>query len=199
MKKLICEICGKEFIAYGKQAEIRRRCSTACYAIHLKRTVIPENVWNYDTTIPIVPCDTCGKLIRLGRGKSKKTNIANHFCSRGCYYIFRSKEYRGDKHPNWRGGISYHRGPKWKFLRDKIRKRANYVCQACGIHESKLKEHLHAHHVIPYDCFNSPKQANKPSNLIALCRSCHMKADRYLFDLPRFIPLSFFAGSRDHC
>lgn len=192
MITLTCEICGKEFESWNRKSGIAKYCSQKCYGAHLKRTKSHDfgNVYNYDPTLPIVPCETCGKPIRQNNGKRQR-NMSHHFCSRECYYAFRSKEYRGDKHPQWRGGISYHRGLKWKSLRDKVRERDNYTCQDCGRHESEFKEHLHAHHIIPYDCFNSSKHANKLSNLIALCRSCHIKRDIKLKYLSRFIPLSF--------
>jgi len=194
MAQLICEVCGEEFIAYGRQAKIRKRCSTACYAIHLRRTRSHEfgNTYNYNPNLPIVPCEICGRFIRLDKGKAQ-INQKHHFCSRKCYYMFRSKEYRGNNHPNWRGGISYYRGRSWQHLRDKVRERDNYTCQDCRRHEGEFKEHLHAHHIIPYDCFNSLKHANNLSNLVALCRSCHIKRDMKLKQLPRFIPLPLVA------
>lgn len=48
-----------------------------------------------------------------------------------------------------------------------IRKVYNNQCQECGIHQDKLLESLHVHH-IDYD-----KKNNSRSNFIPLCRSCH--------------------------
>ena len=193
MAKLICEVCGEEFIAYGKQVEIRRRCSVACYAIYLK-TRHGEQVPGYNHALPIVPCDTCGLPIRLARGKSYLPR-KHHFCSQHCYYVFRSKEYRGDKHHNWKGGVSYFRGKDWKEVRDKIRMRDIYSCQICGATEAQLGRRLDVHHKKPFYCFNSIHEANKHSNLITVCRSCHIKTDLKLKKLERFIPLPLMGGN----
>jgi len=56
---------------------------------------------------------------------------------------------KGDKHPNWKGGIT----PLYKLLREfcttnispKIWKRDNYTCQLCGATHTVV----HAHHIIP--------------------------------------------------
>ena len=63
-----------------------------------------------------------------------------------------------------------------QFLRDNVRKRDNYICQECEITE---KEHLisvrtilNCHHV-DYD-----KKNNNINNLITLCKSCNIKANK---------------------
>lgn len=80
---------------------------------------------------------------------------------------------KGEKHPNWRGGIS--RLPySFEFnneLRKQIRERDNFICQKCGIYESELKRKLSIHH-IDYD-----KKNCDPSNLLSLCISCNFKVN----------------------
>lgn len=86
---------------------------------------------------------------------------------------------RGKKCNFWVDGRSYEENsyPQgWvDDLRDSIRKRDNYICQMCGIHQDELDfgqvKKLDIHH-IDYDKYNL-----NPTNLISLCRSCHTKTN----------------------
>lgn len=79
-----------------------------------------------------------------------------------------------NKNPAWRGGIS-RRGYIFsqfnKELKEQIRKRDNYRCQECSIHQNELKKRLGVHHID----FN--KKNNHPNNLISLCPSCHTQTN----------------------
>ena len=78
-----------------------------------------------------------------------------------------------EKNSNWRGGKSFEKYTiKWKKeLKERIRKRDNYICQNCNKHQNKFNEKLHVHH-IDYN----KKNCNE-NNLVSLCRSCHMKTN----------------------
>ncbi len=87
-----------------------------------------------------------------------------------------SERQKGSKHWNWQGGMFIDPYPlDWTDdLKESIRKRDNYVCQLCGIHQDELGERfkkLDCHH-IDYD-----KNNLNPKNLISLCKSCHMKTN----------------------
>jgi hypothetical protein len=87
-----------------------------------------------------------------------------------------SESHIGEKHWNWKGGFSYQPYPEdWTdILRDSIRQRDNYICQICGIHQDELTnifKVLDVHH-IDYD-----KDNLCPSNLVSLCKSCHIKTN----------------------
>jgi len=87
-----------------------------------------------------------------------------------------SKSHKGAKCHWWKGGISFEPySTDWTDdLRDSIRKRDNYTCQICGIHQDELKGYqrkLDCHH-IDYD-----KDNLNPDNLITLCRKCHIKTN----------------------
>ena len=82
----------------------------------------------------------------------------------------------GDKSPKWKGGyVPQPYSSDWTdTLRGAIRQRDSYVCQLCGIHQSELEgrnKRLDVHH-IDYNRKNC-----NPSNLITLCRSCHLKTN----------------------
>jgi len=79
----------------------------------------------------------------------------------------------GENNPNFKEGISFEPyGLEFNNkLKEQIRKRDNYICQECGIHQDKLDYKLHCHH-IDYN-----KKNNNLNNLISLCRSCHLQTN----------------------
>lgn len=88
----------------------------------------------------------------------------------------RSEAQKGEKGSNWRGGLSFINYPQdWSDdLKESIRKRDNYICQECGVHQDELKgcaKKLDVHH-LDYDKYNL-----NPINLISLCRRCHIKTN----------------------
>ena len=79
--------------------------------------------------------------------------------------------FKGEKHPNWLGGKSFEPyGVEFnRELKERVRKRDNYICQLCQIKENSER---HSIHHIDYD-----KKNNDPRNLITLCRLCHIKTN----------------------
>lgn len=107
--------------------------------------------------------------------KGKPSNRLGKHCSEEHKQKLREAN-SGDKGSNWQGGISYQ--PylvDWTDdLREAIRKRDNYICQLCGIHQNELEgwnKKLDVHH-IDYN-----KDNLNPTNLITLCRNCHIKTN----------------------
>lgn len=108
-------------------------------------------------------CINCGKIISIGTFKYGKGQCKNCYC----------KTLKGKNHPNWIDGRSYKKYPK-KFsykLKNKIRKRDNYICQKCGLKERKSFRKLDIHH-IDYNRNNCNK-----NNLITLCLKCNIKVN----------------------
>lgn len=62
-------------------------------------------------------------------------------------------------------------GPDWNSIRNLVRQRDSYTCQACGKKESVGAHHVH--HKIPFRLFNSLEKANELNNLVTLCADCH--------------------------
>lgn len=81
--------------------------------------------------------------------------------------------HAGKIHYNWQGGKSFEPyGIKFnQELKEKIRKRDNYICQECGKTKKELKRKLNIHH-IDYN-----KRNNGENNLISLCDICHGKTN----------------------
>ncbi|MHA1363513.1 MAG: HNH endonuclease [Candidatus Freyarchaeota archaeon] len=82
-----------------------------------------------------------------------------------------STSEQGEKHWNWKGGVSkIEYGQGWtNALKESIRLRDNYRCQICGISQTECLESLIVHHK------DNVKTNLNPDNLISLCRSCHSK------------------------
>jgi hypothetical protein len=91
------------------------------------------------------------------------------FCSHKCFSDFSV----GTNHPQWRGSNTDGRGRGWKRLAEEIRKRDGYQCQRCGKTQADNKYRLSVDHIRPWRSFTSETEANDPSNLTSLCRSCH--------------------------
>ena len=96
-----------------------------------------------------------------------KSKVKSKFCSVKC----RSKFVSGKNSHSWIDGRSFEPYDEKfnKKLKEKIRKRNNYICQSCGILENGRK--LTIHH-IDYN-----KKNNKSNNLIALCVGCNSKVN----------------------
>jgi len=104
------------------------------------------------------------KKARMGTKLSKITKVKQ------------SETHKGEKNPNWQGGISDILYPDdWTdILRESIRQRDGYICQMCGIHQDELNgfyKKIDIHH-IDYN-----KDNLNPKNLISLCRGCHLKTN----------------------
>lgn len=82
-----------------------------------------------------------------------------------------------EKHYNWRGGIS--KLPySFNFterLKEKIRKRDNYICQSCNKTQKQELKDLERKLAIHHIDYNK-KNCNR-DNLISLCYSCNTKAN----------------------
>lgn len=74
-------------------------------------------------------------------------------------------------------------GPNWQAQRQKALARDGYACQMCGV--TQAEQPLHVHHARPFRDFGYvPGQnenyldANRVSNLITLCPTCHRRAEQ---------------------
>jgi len=114
-----------------------------------------------------------GKLSpRYGQHLSEesKEKIRNSDYHRNC---------KGVASPNWRGGYGHYFGPDWREQRRSTRKRDNHTCRLCGKTKKEIGRELDVHHLIPFREFGlvNYAKANQLSNLIALCRPCHIKTE----------------------
>ena len=103
----------------------------------------------------------------------------------------------GEKHPNWRGGVTklYHtirNLPEYKKWRKAVFDRDGYACQFCGDKNSKgNKVYIQADHINPFSVIlleNNISTAGEAikcdelwnvSNGQTLCKKCHKQTDTY--------------------
>lgn len=88
------------------------------------------------------------------------------------------KGKKGAETPQWKGGITperqaFYRSDEWKEACKATWRRADARCERCGIHhnEAKYRGTFHVHHIIS---FMVRELRAKPSNLVLLCRKCHL-------------------------
>jgi DEAD/DEAH box helicase domain-containing protein len=74
-------------------------------------------------------------------------------------------------------------GPNWADVRQQVRERDNFRCTQCGAYEPPGRQH-DVHHLTPFRTFGYVpglneyyKIANRLSNLILVCRSCHHRIE----------------------
>lgn len=114
------------------------------------------------------------------------TPARQHFiyCSQECYVAMLSRG--GEGHPNWKGGCAHYYGPNWQRQRRKTLERDGYTCQVCGLHQDNHFRELDIHHKKRFREFGleNYKLANRLSNLITLCSTCHHKVEAGKIPLP---------------
>jgi len=137
-----CKICGKEWQSTHKEAEF---CSPACAAkvtklppkicLYCKKEFQPRHSWNKFCSRKCavkgregpsrysqikLKCDYCGR--EFYRKPSAVKRYKYHFCSLLCYARFQQTSVKGEKNPNWKGGITQMRKTGNKELRKKALK-----------------------------------------------------------------------------
>lgn len=184
-KNVRCNYCGE--LVYKKRRDLLRYktfyCNDDCYTKGGRTGRVP---WNKNTKGVM-------KANRTSFKKGEHRSLETEF-KKGQVSINKGKkfsdEYRkklsrahmgiqsGEKHPNWKGGLSKQKYPREfnQLLKDKVLRRDSVigwdgVCQKCG----RIQEHcgqLTIHH-IDYNKYN-----NSLDNLISLCRSCNIKVNK---------------------
>ena len=166
MVDVVCGYCGKIFqkTAGAYKIAVRDGKNQGCCQLH-------THVLNGSTLS--LTCSECGKIFT--RAKSLHVEGQKHvFCSKECQdknidYILRGEEhyrYIDGKSSNWRGF-------GWTPIRKHVRERDNNTCYLCGITKDELGHELDVHHLVRFEDFEDPDEANDYANLISLCPSCH--------------------------
>mgnify|MGYP001603507930 CR=1 FL=1 len=177
-----CFFCRKEFLVPSYRGNSAKFCSRECF--FNSRIKTEKDYLN-------IFCSYCHEKL------SKRQLIERRkYCSCKCYSKSRKgkllpenirlrrfgvgnpnygngEKLRGDKNPNWRGGLSYeHYHGEYEEIRKGLIKRygsrsGGIVCPSCQT--ASLMPQLH--HI------NYNKQDNREENLIFLCPSCHGKSN----------------------
>ena len=181
-----CAHCGASYV---KKANHKgsKFCSDDCFVA--SRRVKPHT------------CVTCGTLFTPVKYRPSVARMVaytgRHNCSKLCIDEWKAKtrseymranrdKFSGANSWNWKGAClrrnKSYRGPDWTEIAAKARARDRNICQNCGMtheqHSERWKQALEVHHIVPFYEFTDHKKANRSSNLVTLCKSCHAAADR---------------------
>lgn len=174
-----CPICKEEFECVNTN---QKTCSIECAGKWRSKHHVGPNANNWKGGKVTVHCANCGKAIK--RIRSELDRSENFFCDLVCRGEWQARNIVGENHPNWKGGWEYDYGPNCDKQRRKTRKRDGYRCQHCGKRQKKKDMAFDVHHIIPFRTFGykpgeneNYKKANRLTNLITLCQSCHKKAE----------------------
>lgn len=130
-----------------------------------EETRIKISVANTGKTHPSIPCaeETKIKIGAANKGKKRTDEVRKQI----------SERCSGEKHYNWKGGISSEPYPFEfnKELKKEIYKRDEYKCQLCQKPFGKGNGKFAVHHI------NYCKTDISYHNLITLCHSCHSKTN----------------------
>lgn len=84
----------------------------------------------------------------------------------------------GIDHPSYKGGLTperqaFYASPEWAEAVKAVWARDNATCQRCGAHHNQAQARgiFHIHHVVS---FMVRELRAEPSNLVLLCRPCHL-------------------------
>lgn len=153
-KYSICQFCG---ISFHNPATNPKFCSRDCMG----------KFQSEKRTQPRRPCKVCGQPVKRARAKYCSVDCRNKGYNGDQVYNYVGENFRKDAYP-----VDY---AAWKKIADQIRIRDKF-CQHCGKTPAENGRALDIHHIKPY----RKTQNNSHENLIALCRSCHKKADNKL-------------------
>lgn len=120
-----------------------------------------------------IECHICGALREIPIRQVERAEV--NFCSQECRIEYTTTEVMapGEDHPLYINGEGHDYGPNWGEIREAAIERDGGRCQGCGITREQYHLDLDVHHIIPFRKFDSREEANKLSNLVALCRTCH--------------------------
>ncbi|MDE3001517.1 MAG: HNH endonuclease signature motif containing protein [Gemmatimonadota bacterium] len=130
-------------------------------------------------------CEQCGSLFGVPQWSAPK-KVRLHFCCKACLDAWATVDPDAGEGPALKGRPQF-RGGNWKVLAAEARERDGFRCRSCGVTEETLGRQLDEHHKIPVRLFASAAAANRPDNLISVCRPCHKRMeDRTAVELPLF-------------
>ncbi len=95
-------------------------------------------------------CPNCNEVFEVNPYPKQNFN-ARKFCTRKCAYEYRKRngDLKGQKNPQWHGGISFGKYcPKFNFeFKERVRAFFDYTCQMCGHVWHDGETRLAVHHV----------------------------------------------------
>jgi len=177
-----CEQCGDEFEVQPARKH-RKYCSKKCHNLSLAEEEQGQASHFWKGGKETSECEYCGDTIRRHPSQMRERS----FCDRECFSLWRSENWNGRDHHNWRGGKSVYDAVKklltsqsWNSVAGQYREHVDGCCEMCGdsVDEASGGDQLDVHHIIPIMAGGT----NGIWNLMALCRSCHVKVEAYTRD-----------------
>ena len=189
----LCVECGKEFKPRAGRFETAKWCGSECATIGkrkaftcntLRAGIKPTNAYaagdNAGDSHPRwkgrseFVCKMCGAGFAKERWRANQMEHTNEFCSVKCRSEFKREFLSGENAPDWVGGPQTYRGRSFTDARVLVILSQKGKCNECGTFKGNS---LPVHHIKPFREFDSVEDANRESNLVGLCQSCHMKIE----------------------
>jgi 5-methylcytosine-specific restriction endonuclease McrA len=176
----LCVVCGATFDLQPSKTNRQVACSDACQTVYRRtrniarhaRSQQPEAKRKRQETFLarrlVLPCGCgCGSDVTVIPSKIKNNVSGRVFINREHYETW----FRGENVTRfWLGGDGpEYYGPTWSIQRKRALQR-DQVCQHCGTDEDIVVHHKRFFR----DCADY-REANVLSNLIVLCRRCHLR------------------------
>lgn len=183
-----CIFCGSVFSSTPSQN--LKTCSLKCRSQLYSKIKLE----NYIGKV----CIVCNTVFKKMKHKSVKT------CSKECrskylskihtgrvmppktlkWRIEMSEKMKGDKAPNWKGGVTpihkrLRKSIEFKVWRDAVFKRDDWTCQVCKIRGGTL----HPDHIKQFALF--PELRFEINNGRTLCATCHKQTDTWGKNIPK--------------
>lgn len=162
---------------YSDEALDRMRARAAA----MREKITPESYAKQSAAMRGRPSHNKGKK----HSEEHKQKLREAWARPG-YKAMRSELLRGEKSPNWRGGVKPEISARldrweWREIRKQVYARDRWICQDCGKRckntaDSKNdgKAKIQAHHIVS----RRDGGTDDLANLITLCMSCHHKRER---------------------
>jgi len=166
-----CENCGQPV-----KRSSQRFCNRRCYGSwKLGRNARNEAVHEYLPTVDgknvELSCEVCGEKFLVPHHAASGTRPIPRFCSSECFGKSRRSENFDEKHrkhdiEKWRQQLHWR-----SFRRAWIE--SHPACSSCGV--IRRGRNLVVHHPVDPNPTRDEALLFAPSNLVVLCRSCHVK------------------------
>jgi len=176
-----CEWCGDAFEVKPARESEARFCGYECMGKwHSNR--------ERESTSVIKECAICGDDFEVDQWRADTAKT----CSFECSGEYRSRHYSGPDSPHWDGGKGVYQAVRrwihskpWTQVRREARERLGGTCEMCGSETNANGGHMDIHHIVPIMYGGS----NHEDNLMALCSTCHRKAESYTKGIPEINPV----------
>lgn len=120
-------------------------------------------------------CEGCNNTFKV-----RPCHVKARFCGNACRMKWFSTCFFGKTSPNWKGGHPGSYGSSWGPAKRAAYAADDYACRECGLYEEDNFRRLDVHHIIPFRHFGVKRheEANRLTNLITLCPTCHHRWER---------------------